>query len=163
MAPDTDLKNADYAALVAKTPSMPPQADWMVMSALRDSENWFFDFEGAPDETVAMSTSMKEMAGWYGDTGFWKSVTTSDKTDDAAIGALSKNATNQVALWIKIALLGDPRSATHMITVEGPMTVDKAADKVQFDYWTWGQKVKTLRTTYTSFKANYLGSITSTF
>ena len=50
-----------------------------------------------------------------------------------------------------------------MITLEGPITIDEAADIATFNYWTWGQPVKTLATTFTTLKANYLGSITATF
>jgi hypothetical protein len=31
-----------------------------------------------------------------------------------------------------------------MITLESPMQIDEAANKVTFDCWTWGQPVKTL-------------------
>lgn len=161
VAPGWDLRHTDYAALAQANTGLPPQAEWMTMSGLRDSENWFFDFEGAPDEDVAMKTSMEEMSGWYGDTGFWTGVTTSEDTSDAAISALSKTGSNQLALWIRMPMIGDSRPGTHMITVEGPLTLDKATDTAQFDYWTWGQPVKTLKTTYSIFKANYLGSITA--
>lgn len=39
VAPGSDLRNVDYAKLLARFPGLPPQADWMVMSALRDSAN----------------------------------------------------------------------------------------------------------------------------
>ncbi|MNG31934.1 hypothetical protein D3C84_1178310 [compost metagenome] len=65
-------------------------------------------------------------------------------------------------LWIKTALL-QPGDGTHVITLEGPITVDEANDKVTFDYWTWAQPVKTMNTTLTSFKANYIGNITASF
>ncbi len=163
VAPGVDLRNADYAALAARFVGMPPQADWMLMSSVRDSEKWFFDFEGSPDESFAISTSAKEMSGWYNDTDFYTNVTYSDDTSAAKIRAISKTANNHIALWIRIALLGDPRSDTHMITLEGPITIDEAADIATFNYWTWGQPVKTLATTFTTLKANYLGSITATF
>jgi len=163
VTPGADLRNADYTVLAAKNSPMPPQADWMLMSALRDSENWIFDFEGSPNESFAMSTSAKELSGWYKSTGFYSSVTYSDDTSPAKIKAISKTANNHVALWVNAALLGVAGDSTHMITLEGPITINEATDKVTFDYWTWGQPVKTLATTFTSFKANYLGSITATF
>lgn len=161
VAPDTDLRNVDYAALAAATPSMPPQADWMLMSSLRDSENWFFDFEGAPDESVAIKTSAKELSGWYRDTGFYTAVMFSDSTGIPAIKAIEKSPTKHIALWIEASLLG--AKGTHMITLESPMTVDEVADKISFDYWTWGQPVKTLSTKLSTFRDAYLGVITATF
>lgn len=160
--PSYDLRNVDFAALSAKFPgALPPQADWMVMSALRDSANWFFDYEGAPDESFAMSTSAKEMAGWYEDTGFYSSVAYSDDTSLAAIKGIKKTAGNHVALWIDVALLQSGSKATHMITLESAITIDEAADKAAFKYWTWGQPIQTLSTTCSRLKQNYLGVITA--
>ncbi len=162
VSPGFDLRNADYAALATKFPGLPPQADWMLMSAIRDSENWFFDYEGAPDESVAISTSAKELRDWYQKTGFYSNVTFDGDTAPAKIKAIAKTGTNHIAIWIKVALL-QPGSATHMITIEGPITIDEINDKATFDYWTWGQPVKTMNTTWTALKANYLGVITATF
>jgi hypothetical protein len=164
VAPGTDLRNADYAALVAKYGNMPPQADWMLMSSLRDSENWLFDYEGAPDESVAISTSSKELSGWYKSTGFYTSVTFDDDTSPAKIKAIAKTANNHIALYIKAALLIPGSQKEHIITVEGPITIDEVNDKVSFQYWTWANDpIQTLNTTWTAIKANYMGVITATF
>ena len=69
---------------------MPPQADWMLMSSIRDSSNWFFDFEGSPDESTSMKTSSSELSEWYAKTGFYSSVTYSGDTSLAKIKAISK-------------------------------------------------------------------------
>ena len=163
VAPDDDLRNTDYIGLAKKYSNMPPQADWMLMSALRDSENWFFDFEGAPDETTAMRTSAAEMSDWYEKTGFYSSVTYSSDRSLAEIKKIQKKARNHIALWIDIKLLNDPRDSTHIITLESPMTIDEANNKVKFDYWTWGQPVKTLTTTVDALKSYYLGVIIVSF
>jgi hypothetical protein len=166
--PDSDLRNADYAALAAEFPGMPPQADWMLMSSVRDDENWFFDFEGAPDESTAIKTSAEELSSWYKETGFYSKVTFRDDSDSdllfplANIKTIKKTATNHIALWINTALL-QPGDGTHMITLEGPIKIDEPNDKVTFDYWTWGQPVKTRTTTVTALLANYLGVITAEF
>ena len=57
----------------------------------------------------------------------------------------------------------EKRDAAHMITLESPMTIDEANNKVTFDYWTWGQPIKTLTTTVDVLKANYYGAITASF
>lgn len=162
VAPDDDLRNTDYSALAKRFLLMPPQADWMLMSALRDSTNWFFDFEGGPDESVAMRTSLKELSEWYKDTGFYSSVDFSDERGLAKIKTIQKTANNHVALGIKMTLLGMPGRA-HMITLESPMTIDEANNKVTFDYWTWGKPVQTLKTTVDALKAHYLHVVTATF
>lgn len=162
IAPDSDLRNVDYSALATKFPGLPPQADWMLMSSIRDSENWFFDFEGAPDESTAISTSAKELSEWYKKTGFYSDVTYSDNRSLASIKAIQKTASNHIAIWIKIPLL-QPGTATHIITLEGPIKIDEPNDNVTFDYWTWGQPIKTLNTTLTALKSNFLGVITAKF
>lgn len=160
--PSIDLRNTDYAALAARFPGMPPQADWMLMSSLRDSRNWIVDFEGAPDESTALSTTAKEASGWYTMTGLYSNVAFDPDTSLAKIKAIKKVATNHVALTIRVSLI-QQGSGLHMITVESPIVIDEGNDKVTFDYWTWGQPVKTLATTLTAFKANYLGVIVATF
>lgn len=164
--PSVDLRNADYAALAARFPGMPPQADWMLMSSVRDSFNWLLDFEGAPDEETAMSTSAKELSDWYTRTGFYSNVTY-DGSDRSLtrIKAIKKTATNHVALWIDIALIQPSQlgKEAHILTLEGPIVIDEVNNQITFDYWTWGQPVKTLSTSLTAFKVNYLGVIVATF
>jgi hypothetical protein len=159
--PGSDLREVDYSALAAKHAGFPPMTEWMSMCALRDSENWFFDFDGSPEDED-METSTKELASWYEDTKIWSSVTLELDTDPAAIKAVKKTPKNAVAMWMRLPLIGDNRSGTHMITIESPITINEAQDKVTFDYWTWGQPVKTCATTWTILKANFLGAITAT-
>jgi hypothetical protein len=161
VAPDSDLRNIDYGLLT--TEPKPHQTDWMLMSALRDSENWIFDFEGENDETISMQTSAGEMSEWYEKTGFYKTVTYSTDTSITAIKAIMKTANNHIAFWIKLGMLGDSRNVTHMITLESPMDIDETAGTVTFDYWTWGGPVKTLMTSIELFSKTYLGSIVAAF
>ena len=163
VSPGSDLRNVDYAALLTKFPSLPPQADWMVMSALRDSANWFFDFEGAPDENSAMATSAKELSGWYESTGFYTGVSFSDSTGIPAVKATKKTASNHIALWITADLVAPGSNATHMITLETPFVINEVADSITFDYWTWGQPIKTMATKLSTFVAAQLGTITAKF
>ena len=143
---------------------MPPQAEWMLMSALRDSENWFFDYQGDPDEWIASRTYAKELSEWYEKTGFYTSVAFSDDPSPGAIKSITKKTTNHIALCIRVSPLPGyaGRSDGHVITVEGPITINEAADSVTFKYWSWAS-VQTLTTSFTLLKANYLGVITATF
>ncbi|WP_419818175.1 hypothetical protein [Glaciibacter flavus] len=146
VAPGSDLRNADYTAIAAASAGrpghIPPQADWMMMSAIRDSENWFFDFEGAPDEESSMSTSAKELAGFYKDTGFYRDVTFNDDANQAEFTSINKGPKNHVALWVDSSLviptmkIGD---GSHMVTLESAISFDVGADTCSFDYWTWGE------------------------
>lgn len=160
--PGSDLRRVDYPALVSSTPNFPPQADWMLMSALRDSENWFFDYEGTTDESTAIKTSAKELSEWYEETGFYNSVVYSQERTLDQIKSIHKTNNNHIALWIHVSLL-QPSRGTHIITLESPMVIDEAAGTITFDYWTWGQPVRTGNFSLADFEAAYLGVITATY
>lgn len=160
--PGLDLRRVNYSALVASTPNFPPQADWMLMSALRDSENWFFDFEGTTDESFAIRTSAKELSEWYEETGLYVSVEFTEERSLEKIKEIRKTSNNHIALWIRVSLL-QPVKGTHIITLESPMVIDEAADTITFDYWTWGQPVRTGTFRLSEFEAAYLGAITAAF
>ncbi len=165
VSPDYDLRNADYASLAAQSTNFPPQADWMLMASIRDSENWFFDYEGAADESTAMRTSAKELSEWYISTKFYSSVEYDDFTDGASledIESILKTPSNQIVLWIRTALLQEG-DGSHVISLEGPIAIDEPNDKITFDYWTWGQPVKTGEFKISDFKANLWGAITARY
>lgn len=138
VSPGSDLRNVDYAALLTKFPSLPPQADWMVMSA-------------------------KELSGWYESTGFLTGVSFSDSTGIPAVKAIKKTASNHIALWITADLVAPGSNTTHMITLETPFVINEVADSIIFDYWTWGQPIKTMETKLSAFVAAQLGTITAKF
>jgi hypothetical protein len=160
-----DLRHADYAKLAAANPPFVPQAEWMLMSSLRDSENIWFDFEGSLDEGYSMETSAKELSGWYDDTGFYSNVSYTDDTSIAKIKTLKKTATNQLALWIRTNMISPGRQTGHMISVESPITIDPATNTISFDYWTWGRAkpYQKLSMSLANFQKDYFGAITATF
>ncbi len=160
-----DLRHADYAKLAAASPPFVPQAEWMLMSSLRDSENIWFDFEGGLDENYSMSTSAKELSGWYEDTGFYSNVGYTDDTSIAKIKTLKKAANNQLALWIRTNMISPGSNTGHMISVESPIAIDPATNTISFDYWTWGRvkPYKKLSMSLADFQKDYFGAITATF
>jgi hypothetical protein len=160
-----DLRHADYSKLAAASPPFVPQAEWMLMSSLRDSENIWFDFEGGLDEGYSMETSAKELSGWYDDTGFYSDVSYTDDTSIAKIKLLKKTATNQLALWIRTNMISPGSNTGHMISVETPITIDPATNTISFDYWTWGQvkPYQKLSMSLANFQKDYFGAITATF
>jgi len=141
ISPSSDLHATDYGAIATRFPNMPPQTDWMLMCAIRDSKNWFFDFEGSPDELFAeetISTTAKELSKWYMETGFWLSILYKTNLDANKIKAINKTGNNQIALWIRVSLLpGNNHTTGHMITVKTPIVINEANNKVSFDYWIW--------------------------
>ncbi|KAK7178588.1 hypothetical protein DPSP01_012763 [Paraphaeosphaeria sporulosa] len=149
VAPDSDLRNADYAVITAKTPpnrKPPSQAEWMLMCSIRDSENWFIDFEGDEGEVlrqVAARTTVKEMSGWFNRTGWY---TTEYKNDPSLtnLKALPTDPDVLALLGIQVQLLKNdyPQMAGdkegHAIVLRSQIDVNEATDKASFRYWTWG-------------------------
>jgi hypothetical protein len=166
--PDSDLRNADYPAIVAKrgsnTPPIPPQADWMILSALRDSQNEILDYEGTPEENFADGSDFSERVKWYEKSGLYTSVKGDSDTSLAHLKTITKTTKNHVSLRIDVALIQPGSSGKHVIALESALNIDEPNDKVTFDYWTWGESsVKTCTTTVTALKANYLGAIIAEF
>jgi peptidoglycan hydrolase-like protein with peptidoglycan-binding domain len=83
------LRAADYGAIVdrmkAKHFPTPSQADWMAMSAIRDSTNSVVSFTGDPDEWVSSTlgdgaSPFGDLDSWLRNAGAWISV-----VDDANV------------------------------------------------------------------------------
>ncbi|HEV7681135.1 MAG TPA: hypothetical protein VGO68_03360 [Pyrinomonadaceae bacterium] len=164
--PDPDLLNANYAAIVAAFPNetMPPQADWMVLSALRDTENEVLDFEGTPGENLAEGSNFQELFEWHLKSNLYTNVTMDENTDLAHVKtSVLKTANNHIALRIKVAMI-QPGSGNHIISLESPLVIDEVNNQVVFDYWTWGGLVTSpLPMKLADFSDNYLGAIIAKF
>ena len=165
--PDADLRNADYAAIVAKrgakSPPIPPQADWMLLSALRDTENEWLDYEGTPEENFAEGSDFSERYPWYQKSNLYQAVIKDGNTDLAHVKtAIVKNVNNHISLWIDVGMISPGDSGGHVIALESPFVIDEPGDKVTFDYWSWGA-VSSCTTTVTNFKKTYKGAIIATF
>jgi hypothetical protein len=82
VAPSWKLLGQQYGPLRAATNAAhpgatPESADWMLMCALRDSENIWFDYVGEPytaADAVAGLTLPATLAGWLSATGLYLSV-----------------------------------------------------------------------------------------
>lgn len=170
-----DLRNADYPAIVAARlieqaldptlASIPPQADWMVLSALRDSENAFLDYQGTPQETISDGSYFEdELFQWYKKSGLYTLVTLDTDTDLAHVKtSVLKTTNNHIALRVNIEMI-QVDTGNHIISLESPLLIDEVNDSVIFDYWTWGEaSFRTFNKTVQDFTDNYLGAIIATF
>lgn len=81
VSPKQDLLQADFSAMYAKANSKFEQADWMLMGALRNSTDvfWQGSWQGDPSQMVSAMTRPEELAGWMKSAGLWSSVTDSGK------------------------------------------------------------------------------------
>jgi hypothetical protein len=62
LKPDSDLKNY----VLPKT-ALIPEADWVIMASIRDSENWFIDYQATTDNGGAWGN---EVSKWLRKAGF---------------------------------------------------------------------------------------------
>ncbi len=167
----SDLRSQDYSVLRPKlTPDVPP-ADWMVMSALRDSENWIFDFEGTPAEDFSGGTSSREIASWLRATRLFSRV---DDDSAAILGedldhAQALNPTNnrKVILFIDTNMITSARAkgkSKHFVSLRSKVT-QLPDGHVDFVYWTWGTPPEHVKQPLTKsrFESTYLGAITAEY
>jgi hypothetical protein len=170
--PDEDLKQQAWDAAWDS-----PEADWMVMSSLRDDDNWLWDFEGTPEETVAAATTPSEVAEWLQDARLYARVrdegnwATTKGLDHAK--SLNPTVGRDVVVLINAHLLSDAAVVhgqkksdefilrafpNHFIVLDSPVQ-ESPGGKVAFSYWTWGDPVTRVEVGKAIFEANYYGAI----
>jgi hypothetical protein len=161
--PDDDLLEADYIQIAANSPGVPPQTDWMVLSALRDTENEFLDFQGTPEEDWSDSSDIGERYWWYQKSKLYTHVRLDTDTDLAHIMAsLLKTPSNHVALRVKEEML-QPGIGRHVISLESALVFDLALATVTFNYWTWGNPIAPITLALPHFQQTYLGAVIAEF
>jgi hypothetical protein len=84
LAPTSDLVGANYAGMAVKmqaagngaASAVAAQADWMLLGALRNTTNVFWQpsFAGDPAQMLAAMTRPEELASWLTSTGIFASV-----------------------------------------------------------------------------------------
>lgn len=180
--PDSDLRNANYGAIVAartteiaqaltENPArylgpMPPQADWMILSSLCDSENVVLDFEGGPHEWLSWGSFYWQYDDWYLKSKLYNAVTKYDDNNVASIQSdVIKTHNNHIILSIYTHMIDKTATGRHIISLESPILIDVLNDNVSFDYWTWGEPVKTVRSdlTVAQFLSDYIGAVVAEF
>lgn len=178
VAPDSDsLLGQDYAAL-AQThgPNFTQSAEWMIMGSLRDAENFWYDFEGKPDETVAAATTSGEVQEWMEATKMYTSVQDDGnfyltKGVSHALG-LKTGPTRDVILLINAHMLnqmdvttGTKKSSefilssfpNHFVILTAPIA-KVTGGKLKVSCWSWGQHT-TGTVDESIFDANYYGAV----
>ncbi len=169
--PDSDLKNQtikDWG---------PTKAQWIAMCSLRDDENWFFDYEGTPEEDVSAATTPGEVQDWLMDTGLYTTII--DEANLVVTESLShlqklklNNNTDNILL-IHAYLLKKAKSANkksddfitnafpnHFVVLKSDVVVEN--DIVKFTVWTWGKDDYDVEVPIKTFNANYYGAVIAT-
>ncbi len=121
--------------------------DWMTMASIRDSENWFFDYDSAEKEFAGM-TMPGELAQWFRQAGYSDVreetnvyFTKGTATLDGASTLFAKGY--RVVLFIAMQMLeakNQTKSSTvpdHWIVLRS--RIDHAGGNVKLKVFTWGQ------------------------
>ena len=180
VAPGDDIVKADYASFLPRmTSGVCPQADWMVLGALRNSTNAFFtgSFHGDPDQELAAGTTPGALADWLNQTGLYSSVQNqANWLQNAGIPhaeGLSLTDGVDIIPMINTNLIRSarnlpsssswPRSEfpNHWVVLLGEVIKDVTKDAVFFNIWTWGES-ENLDVPQSAFVDNYYGEIVAT-
>ena len=169
--PGTALRSTDYLAVRPNMSTVVPEADWMVMAGLRDSENLWFNFEGTPEEDFSGGTTGGEVASWLRATGLFSRVA----NETAAIlgedldhaKQLNPTANRKIVMFIDTSMISPSRpkgKSKHFINLRGKVT-ETAAGEVDFTYWTWGDPPADINPdpTVAVFEDTYLGAIVAEY
>ena len=163
----SDLRAQSYRGLIPVMNPVVPPADWMVMSALRDSENTFFDFEGTPQEDYSGGTSAGEVASWLRATRLFSSVTRDDDDDFEHAKNLNPTANRMVILFIDTNMIEATRvkgKGKHFICLRSRITKATSGD-ISFRFWTWGRPAEQVEAGLTEarFDNDYIEAIVAEF
>lgn len=162
------LLHRDYGEVVQQIQTNPafngivvPPADWMIMSALRDSENHIWDvYSGTPAEKDD-GTDNGELMSWLRHTGLYSSVTNLTTRTLAAAKTLNPTINRRVILEIDDGMIPGGRwagYANHFISLRSPISTDSAG-QAAFKYWTWGEPAHSASVTQADFKRGYYSAI----
>jgi hypothetical protein len=180
VVPDASIVNANYAAYL---PSMGfavcPQADWMILGALRNSTNAFLtgSFEGDPAQTLSAATTPAALTDWLTRTGIYATVRNEANWMQPAgiphAQGLPLNEGVDVIPLINANLINYARNLPsdtswpltefpdHWVVLIGEVMQDVTKDAVFFNIWTWGEQ-QILEVPTAAFVDNYYGAVIAT-
>jgi hypothetical protein len=141
------------------------QADWMLMSALRDWGNDFYDYDGTPGDDGG--TWAKELVKWLEESGHFGRVTDGTSASYPGLNealALDADTSGTVMVFVNADLI-DLNAAVpaasnlnHVVGLRGK--IEKVNGDVEFRFWTWGDPiVKGGKYTRAHFEKLFFGAI----
>jgi hypothetical protein len=170
--PRLTLLKADYPAITAAyvpkpthyTP-MPPQADWMLLTALRDTYNVLsHHYEGRQDQSAAEGSTLQQKFEWhknselYSDGVFPIPELGGSVTKAVIFRDLKKKPNNHISMDVDLAMIRGGQTGCHTISLESVLTFKNASgdqittedydelpnnfvySTVSFKYWSWGDQ-----------------------
>jgi hypothetical protein len=172
IAPGADLIAQDYPAMLqrmidlstAKCPDLQPplvaeQADWMILGAIRNSTNVFWQgtWEGDPGQKLSGLTRPEEVTSWLQATGLYRQVSNeanwaTPKGIPHATG-LNLSPGTDIILLVNANLInaanGSPMNGNwllsqfpnHYIVLLTQIVQNITTQDIQFVPWSWGAKL----------------------
>jgi hypothetical protein len=163
VSPSAAVRNVDYGQLAVAGPHVPPQAEWMLMCALRNSESWLTGAEGL-DAAGVLRLATQEYAEFYESTGWYRRVEFNSDTTLDAIGDLDfRPDSTVVTFWLRAGGLTPIMGPVLMYTVPTPPFFDPDSGRTIFGFWQSGRSDPATWNQPTSdFEAIYLGATVAT-
>jgi peptidoglycan hydrolase-like protein with peptidoglycan-binding domain len=166
IAASNALMGSDYAAIAAgmaaKGFPVPNQADWMVMSAIRDSSNLLFNFTGNPSDWVSQvlgdgASPFGDLDGWLRNAGAWSAVV--DRANVLLSASLDEAKRleplrSRCLLNIDVGMLTND-SGRHTVVLRSPVT--EAGGTVTLKVWSWAG-IRDVRISKARFEDAYYGA-----
>lgn len=161
------LLGADYDAIAtrmrAKGFPVPSQADWMVMSAIRDSTNVLFKFTGDPDDWVSHTlgdgaSPFGDLDSWLRNAGAWLSVVDASNvllTASLQQAKLLEPIRSRCLLNIDVGVLLND-TGRHTVVLRSPIT-ETNDGFVTLKVWSWAG-LRDVRVTKAKFEDTYFGA-----
>jgi hypothetical protein len=188
IAPSWKLRDQNYAMLKSTTDAAhygatPENADWMLLSALRDSENIYFDYVGEPytlQEMAAGVTLPSTLCGWLNATNLYSSVAneTNILTASSQQRLLSMIPTSNVDIVLMVSSsfnanmypsiptdqqpgVGGVHIPDHYVLQTAPFAQWNDPAWLNIECWSWGRTL-TGWVGYDQFFTKYFGLILAT-
>lgn len=177
VAPGQDLMTQNYSDMLQRMGgSVSPQADWMILGAVRNSTDvfWQGSWTGDPNQQLSALTRPEELASWFQATGTYAKVDNQANwmTLAGIPHALDLNLLEgvDIALLIHLNLIkasqGNPPDTNwlmnqfpnHFVVLLGPVVQDVQTKDILLTIWTWGGVLK-LRVKQQDFLDNYYGAV----
>jgi len=166
------LLGADYDAIAtrmtAKGFPVQSQADWMVMSAIRDSTNVLFRYTGDPDDWVSRTlgdgaitsplSPIRDLDSWLRNADAWVSVV--DASNDLLTASLQQAELlepirSRCLLNIDVGMLNND-TGRHTVVLRSPIT-ETNDGFVTIKVWSWAG-LRDVRVTKAKFEDTYFGA-----
>jgi GH24 family phage-related lysozyme (muramidase) len=115
--------------------------EWMLMSSLRDANNWVFSYDGTPNDKWGEGSSNGEVVRWLKATNLFSSVSF-EKSDPMK---MNPGGDAIVVVACDSHMLGNPAHAggpedNHFFVLRSAIT--EAGGTVDFRFWCWAEPIQ---------------------